>query len=836
MGVHVASVVELERPLFGQLVRQVVKLSREDLETCLELQRQMDGRLGLGQIMLQRGLITRGELARVLQFQARWVATALQGDMGSDLLPCATFLSVCLPAYNEEANIEDTLDAACAVLPEFVQRFEIVVVDDGSRDRTGEIVTRYARLDPRVRLVRHERNRGYGAAVTSGLRAARGDLVCFADSDGQFSFLDLPQLLVQLKTNDVVIGYRSQRADPWHRRLNAWGWNRLVRLLLGVRVRDVDCAFKLFRREVVDRLRLTATGAAINAEILTQCVHGGLRMCEVPVAHYPRCHGAPTGAAWRVIARAFRELPPLLKYRFGSALLPSEATASAVSSDLPSGQAQSLSLMPGNNGLPGRDLDQGVERRPAKLLPSVAMARNRLAAWPSSRPTQRGPLEAPLKVCMLAACPFPANHGTPGSIREMAEAIFDLGHEVHLVTYHFGEDIPVRGPRLHRVTPWTRESTITVGPTVRRPLYDLQMVFKTLQVIRHHAPDLIHAHGYEAALVAWLCRTVTGLPTVYSGHNTMADELPSYQFIRPRWLAKALAKGLDMVVPRLADRCLPHSTNIERFLHDMGLQERTEPIVNFGIDVDWIAQGDGTAVRQRYGLGSGPTVLYTGVLDEFQRLDLLLEAMDRVLCHEPDVKLLIVVTVPQVKHLAAIRRRAAELDIDQHVLLTDPQPLAQVRDFLAAGDIAVVPRPRAPGFPIKLLNYMAAQKPCVLFASSASTGILHRKNAMLAARDTSEALAEAILELIRNPGLRDQLGRNGYRFVRRFHDRRVIAQGVCDAYAHTLAAAGRVPSGQPHFFPGVSPSPAPSLGLTSMGAQDHSRAETVEEGHLDMVI
>jgi glycosyltransferase involved in cell wall biosynthesis len=156
------------------------------------------------------------------------------------------------------------------------------------------------------------------------------------------------------------------------------------------------------------------------------------------------------------------------------------------------------------------------------------------------------------KVCMLAACPFPANHGTPGSIREMAETLVERGHEVHIVTYHVGEDISVRGPRLPRITPLTSESHVIVGPRVPRPLYDLQMVFKTLEVIRRHRPDVLHAHGYEAALAAWLCRLATGLPVVYSGHNIMSDELASYRLIRPRWLADVLARTLDAVVPRLA--------------------------------------------------------------------------------------------------------------------------------------------------------------------------------------------------------------------------------------------------------------------------------------------
>src|SRR3954447_3535670 len=110
--------------------------------------------------------------------------------------------------------------------------------------------------------------------------------------------------------------------------------------------------------------------------------------------------------------------------------------------------------------------------------------------------------EPHLKVCVLAACPFPANHGTPGSIRELAEATAERGHDVHVVTYHIGEDLPVRGVQLHRIPDLTGERNVIVGPTKLRPLYDLQMVFKTIQVMRRYKLDLIHAHGYESALVA----------------------------------------------------------------------------------------------------------------------------------------------------------------------------------------------------------------------------------------------------------------------------------------------------------------------------------------------
>lgn len=395
--------------------------------------------------------------------------------------------------------------------------------------------------------------------------------------------------------------------------------------------------------------------------------------------------------------------------------------------------------------------------------------------------------EPRLKVCMLAACPFPANHGTPGSIREMSEAIAARGHEVHVVTYHIGQDLPVRGLHLHRITPLTRETGVVVGPTMRRPLYDLQMVFKTLQVIKQHHVDLLHAHAYEAGLIAWLCRLMTGLPVVYSGHNTMTDELASYRFIRPACLARGLGKLLDAMVPRLAQRCLPHSANIARFFRDMGLAARTEPVVNFGIDLDWARHGDGAMVRRRHDLTTEPVVLYTGVLDQFQRIDLLLESF--ALVRELRARLLLVTTIPCAKHEAAIRAHAERLGIADRVILTEPQPLGELRHYLAACDVAVVPRPRASGFPIKLLNYLAAEKPCVLFASSASTGLAHGDNCYLAQPDTAAALADALSTVIADAALQQRLGRNGYEFVRAKHDRNVIAQEICATYLRTLAAA-----------------------------------------------
>jgi hypothetical protein len=309
----------LERPKFGHFIRQVAPVSNREIAECLTEQEEKGCRLG--EILARRGIIAESQISEVLALQARWIAASMHAELAPLQLPYPTFLSVCMPAFNEELNIRSTIESACTILPHFVERFEIVIVNDGSRDNTAGVVATLAEKNDRVRLIAHEVNRGYGAAVSTGLKAAHGDLVMFTDSDGQFSMLDLPQLLGQIDRHDVVLGYRHRRAETGMRRLNAWNWSQLVRAFLGVRVRDLDCAFKLFHREVIDQLEMTTTGACINAEILAQCIHGKLRMCEVPVNHYARCFGAPTGAAVKVIMRAFRELPGLKHYRTNPRLL-----------------------------------------------------------------------------------------------------------------------------------------------------------------------------------------------------------------------------------------------------------------------------------------------------------------------------------------------------------------------------------------------------------------------------------------------------------------------------------------------------------------------------------
>jgi len=217
-------------------------------------------------------------------------------------------LSVVFPAFNEQYNICTTVEHARQVLPKIARQWEIIVVNDGSADETNRLCDEMAARHPEVRALHHPVNQGYGAALKTGIAAARYGLVFFSDSDGQFDLQELRELVAWSTTFDIVAGYRGNRQDGPLRSLNAWGWNMLVRLLLGLRVRDIDCAFKLFRREVFERIQIRSVGAMVNTEILAQAMRFGMKIREVEVTHYPRTHGHPTGARLSVIAKAFREL------------------------------------------------------------------------------------------------------------------------------------------------------------------------------------------------------------------------------------------------------------------------------------------------------------------------------------------------------------------------------------------------------------------------------------------------------------------------------------------------------------------------------------------------
>ncbi len=217
-------------------------------------------------------------------------------------------VSIVLPCHDEEANVAGAVRMAVRAGRMHALAHEVIVVDDGSRDGTFAVATRLAAGDPHVRVLQHERNRGYGAALRTGIAAAREPWVLLTDADLQFDLVDLAGFVPLAADHDLIAGYRIKRNDPPARRAAAAVWNWLVGHALGLHVRDVDCAFKLIRRETLADVELQSNGAAISAELIARCRARGARICERGVRHLPRNAGRQSGLRPRVVVRASAEL------------------------------------------------------------------------------------------------------------------------------------------------------------------------------------------------------------------------------------------------------------------------------------------------------------------------------------------------------------------------------------------------------------------------------------------------------------------------------------------------------------------------------------------------
>jgi glycosyltransferase involved in cell wall biosynthesis len=215
-------------------------------------------------------------------------------------------LSVFFPAYNEEANIKGTVSQAIEILKKIAKNWEVLVIDDGSKDKTGEIVEKLMKKEPRLRLITHTPNRGYGAALKSGLYHSRYPLIAFTDADGQFDFGEITRFLETMKRTDadLVIGYYQQRQVPFYRILGSkLLWQPVVWLFFGLKVKDIDCGFKLLKKKVIEKIpKLEAErGPFISSELLIKTQQAGFKIEEIGVSHFPRKSGKATGASLKVI-------------------------------------------------------------------------------------------------------------------------------------------------------------------------------------------------------------------------------------------------------------------------------------------------------------------------------------------------------------------------------------------------------------------------------------------------------------------------------------------------------------------------------------------------------
>jgi glycosyltransferase involved in cell wall biosynthesis len=225
------------------------------------------------------------------------------------LNPAVEAISAFFPCYNDEATIASMVRLAVATFERVgVCDAEVIVIDDGSFDNSPKVLAELATEEPLLRVVTHDHNRGYGGALLSGFANATKQWVFYTDGDGQFDFEDIHKLLPLMAQFDIVSGYRIKRSDSLIRKFNGACWTLLIKVFLGLWVRDIDCAFKIYPRKLFDQIEMKSMGALIDAEILARARGLGYTTGQVGVRHYPRMAGEQTGANLRVIARAFKEL------------------------------------------------------------------------------------------------------------------------------------------------------------------------------------------------------------------------------------------------------------------------------------------------------------------------------------------------------------------------------------------------------------------------------------------------------------------------------------------------------------------------------------------------
>lgn len=214
-----------------------------------------------------------------------------------------TSLSVFFPCFNESASIPLLLEKTYRYIPKIAKKYEVIIVDDGSVDECGKIVSKLCEKYPNLRLVRHKKNLGYGATLRTGIASSTYDWIFWTDADLQFDITSLDSFIPATDKYDVIIGYRSHRADTFIRKLNGQLYTWLINLLFFLRVRDIDCGFKLIKRSALEKIHIETSSAFTSSEILIKLKKNRVKFRQIPVAHFPRAHGSSTGGSIRVIIK-----------------------------------------------------------------------------------------------------------------------------------------------------------------------------------------------------------------------------------------------------------------------------------------------------------------------------------------------------------------------------------------------------------------------------------------------------------------------------------------------------------------------------------------------------
>lgn len=394
----------------------------------------------------------------------------------------------------------------------------------------------------------------------------------------------------------------------------------------------------------------------------------------------------------------------------------------------------------------------------ARIPPTVSTG---LPMLPDSlaKEGRKPPVTRPLRVAMVAACPFPVPRGTPIRIYRMAEALSRLGHEVHVVTYHLGEPAPDAGFEIRRIPNVSTYSKTSAGPSYQKlAVLDPLLAVELRRLLRARPFDVIHAHHFEGLLVADVARGRRGPPIVFDVHTLLESELPYYGMGLPRSFKRAGGRALDRWLPRRADHVIAVTDDIRsRLVGSRSVAAEHISVIPNGVESDLFVSQKAPAS----GNGHPRRLIFTGNLAPYQGIDLMLDAFRVVIQRRDDVRL----TIASEDSFKPYEQQAMEMGIRSFIDVHEVD-FACVPDLLGQAEIALNPRTECDGLPQKLLNYMAAGRPVVSFAGSAKHLMNGRHGRVVKDRDT-EAFAGAIDELLRDTALAHRLGAAGQEMVRR---------------------------------------------------------------------
>jgi len=387
-----------------------------------------------------------------------------------------------------------------------------------------------------------------------------------------------------------------------------------------------------------------------------------------------------------------------------------------------------------------------------------------------------------ISVAVIAACPFPTSQGSQVLIQQMSQVLAGLGHHVHVVAYHLGERGKPAGFRIHRTPRMFSYSKLRAGPSWKKPLLDLLLAYRTWRVVKRYRIKILHAHNYEAAVAGYAVRLLTGVPVVYHSHNAMADELHSY-FCAPwiKRLARWFGSFLDRHIPRRADVCIAINDELANYYLNQGVQPGRLRVLPPGSFLSELQCSAKISARRSYGITAQHCLIYTGNLDAYQDLELLFQALLRLKQRRQDFQLVIASHSDPLPYL----KRTAELGVDDVILFITATSFARVAQLLQLSDLAVMPRSSWSGFPIKLVNYMAAGK-AVLACQGSAKGLIHLENGYIVPNSGVEEFTAALDTLLSDQQLRDRLGRAARQTAIQHHNWARLAREIEAMYQQVL--------------------------------------------------